>query len=131
MREEPILLGPIALTVDPDRARAYAREIGHDGESVPVAWPAVWLTEPTIYEPVRALCAELDVVPVHESQSFACEQSLVAGASYDLTVKLWREPKPPRLILEASLATVAGEPVGRIETMLRLVPRKALEGGAA
>lgn len=124
-------LGPFRLTVDPDRARAYAREIGSDGESVPVAWPAVWLTEPAIYDLVRAICAELDVVPVHESQSFAYERPLVVGESYILTATLRREPKPPRLILEALLATVDGAPVGKIETMLRLVPRKALEGGGA
>lgn len=131
MREEPILLGPIALAVDPEKARAFARETGHDGAGVPVAYPALWLTEPAIYDPVRRLCAELDVVPVHESQSFAYEQPLLAGETYVLNATLRRMPKPPRLILEAALATPDGAPVGRIEAMLRLVPREALSGAAS
>jgi hypothetical protein len=129
MREEPILIGPHRLTVDPVKAQAYAREIGHDGVSVPVAYPSVWLTEPSVYDPVRALCAQLDVVPVHESQRFDFVRPLVAGESYDLNASLRREPKPPRLILEATLTATDGAPVGRIETMLRLVSRKALEAG--
>jgi hypothetical protein len=123
-------LGPFRLMVDAEKARAYAREIGADGETVPLAYPAVWLTEPALYDPVRAICAELDVVPVHESQSFIYETPLVPGGVYDLSVTMRREPAPPRLILDASLATPEGTPVATIETMLRLVPRKAF-GGAA
>ena len=128
--EVPLALGPFSVRVDPARAAAYAREVGADETSVPLAFPAVWLAEPGLFAVVREFCAELDVVPVHESQSFAYEALLVAGESYDLSVTLRREEKPPRLTLEASIVTPAGAPCGRIETMLRLVPRAGLGGGS-
>lgn len=126
--EAPAILGPFRLLVDPDRVAAFARETGGDGASVPLSYPAVWLTEPSLFDPVRDLCAALDVVPVHESQSFAYETPLVAGESYDLSIAMRREETPPRLVLDAMIATPAGAPVGKIETMLRLVPRAGLGG---
>lgn len=126
--EAPVTLGPYRLRVDPARAAAYARETGGDDTSVPLAFPAVFLSEPALFTVVRDLCARLDVVPVHEAQSFVYEAPLVAGESYDLSVTMAREETPPRLTLDASIATVAGAPCARIETMLRLVPRAALEG---
>lgn len=128
--ETPTTLGPFRLRVDPARAAAYARETGGDEAGVPLAFPAVWLSEPALFAVVRDLCARLDVVPVHESQSFIYEAPLVAGESYDLSVAMGREETPPRLTLNASIATPAGEVCARIETMLRLVPRAAL-GGAS
>jgi hypothetical protein len=121
---EPLLaLGPFRLRVDPARVAAYARETGGDGASVPLAYPAVWLAEPSLFSVVSDLCAELDVVPVHESQSFAYDMPLVAGESYDLRVTMSREETPPRLIMAATVATPGGESCARIETLLRLVPR--------
>lgn len=121
--EAPIALGPFRLRVDPARAAAYAREIGADEANVPLAYPAVWLAEPELFAVVREICARLDVVPVHESQSFAYEAPLVAGENYDLSVTLIREEKPPRLTLAASIAAPSGAHCGKVETMLRLVPR--------
>jgi len=121
--EAPTTLGPFRLRVDPDRAAAYARETGGDGSGVPLSYPAIWLTDPALFGVVKDLCAALDVVPVHESQSFAYETPLVAGDSYDVSVTMRREQTPPRLVLDAAIATADGAPVARIETMLRLVPR--------
>lgn len=121
--EPPLALGPFRLCVDPARAAAYARETGCDDASVPLAYPAIWLAEPSLFSVVRDLCAELDVVPVHESQSFSYEAPLVAGKSYDLSVSITREETPPRLTMTATVATPDGETCARIETMLRLVPR--------
>ncbi|MBM3561592.1 MAG: hypothetical protein FJX48_00260 [Alphaproteobacteria bacterium] len=121
--EPPLALGPFRLQVDPARAEAYARETGADGASVPLAYPAVWLAEPSLFSVVSDLCAELDVVPVHESQSFSYEAPLVAGESYDLRVTMTREETPPRLMMAATIATPGGETCARIETLLRLVPR--------
>lgn len=129
--DAPITIGPLRLTVDPDRARAYAIETGGDGVTAPLAYPAVWLTEPRLAEVVNGICADLDVVPVHESQSFSYDAPLVAGESYDVTVTLRREETPPRLIADATIVTTAGERAARIETMLRLVPRTGLEGAVA
>lgn len=124
--ESPATLGPFRLRVDPERAAAYSRETGGDGRGVPLSYPAVWLTEPALFAPVRELCATLGVVPVHESQSFAYEAPLVAGARYDVQVALRREETPPRLVLDATVVAADGAPVARIETMLRLVPRAGL-----
>lgn len=121
--ESPLALGPFRLRVDPARAAAYARETGGDGDSVPLAYPAVWLAEPSLFSVVSDLCAELDVVPVHESQSFSYDMPLVAGESYDLRVTMSREETPPRLTMSAIVATPGGETCARIETLLRLVPR--------
>jgi hypothetical protein len=116
-------IGPFRLRVDPARAAAYARETGGDGKSVPLSFPAVWLTDPELFTPVRDICAALDVVPVHESQSFAYETPLVAGESYDVSVSLRREETPPRLIIDATISALDGTKAAKSETMLRLVPR--------
>ncbi len=128
--DAPLSIGPLRLTVDPVRAAAYAREIGADGARVPLAYPAVWLSEPALSKIISDVCETLAVVPVHESQSFAYERSLTAGESYDVTVMLRREETPPRLIADALIAAIDGAQVGKIETMLRLVPRAAFEKGA-
>ena len=127
--DAPLSIGPLRLTVEPARAKAYGREIGADGARVPLAYPAVWLSEPELSKIVSDVCETLAVVPVHESQAFAYENSLTAGESYDVTVTLRREATPPRLIADALIATTSGAPVGRIETMLRLVPRDAFDKG--
>lgn len=121
--EAPATLGPFRFRVDPDRAAALSRETGGDGASVPLSYPAVWVADPRLFDPVRELCAALEVVPVHESQSLAFEAPLLAGADYDVTVTLRREETPPRLILEAAIAGAGGERVATSETVLRLVPR--------
>ncbi|QGM96465.1 hypothetical protein [Methylocystis parvus] len=123
-------LGPFRLRVDPAQAEAYSRETGGDGSSVPLSFPAVWLTDATLFDPVRALCAALDVVPVQESQSFSYETPLVAGESYDVSVAMRREETPPRLVIDAIIATPGGASVATSETMLRLVPRTGF-GGAS
>ncbi|TLG78852.1 hypothetical protein [Methylocystis sp. B8] len=124
--ESPCALGPFRLRVDPARAAAYARETGGDVETVPLAYPAIWLAEPSLFSVVRDLCDDLDVVPVHESQSFSYDAPLVAGESYDFSVTISREDTPPRLTLVAMVARLDGEPCARVETMMRLVPRAAL-----
>ncbi len=126
--DAPQTLGPFRLRVDPARAQAYSREIGGDGGDVPLCYPAVWLTDPALFTTVRELCDALEVVPVHESQSFAYERPLVAGESCDVAVTMRREETPPRLVVEASIAAADGAPVARSETMLRLVPRAGLGG---
>jgi hypothetical protein len=128
--DAPRPLGSHRLRVDPDRVAAYARETGGDGGGVPLSFPAVWLTEPRIFDPVREVCAALDAVPVHEGQSFFYTRPLVAGESYDVAISMRREETPPRLIVDATIAAADGDSVGRIETTLRLVPRAGL-GGAS
>lgn len=120
------IFGPFRLCVDPVRAEAYARETGGDGKTVPLSFPAVWLMEPTLFAPVREMCETLDVVPVHESQSFAYETPLAMGGRYDVSVSLRREETPSRLIIDATIFALDGAKIGKSETMLRLVPRAGL-----
>ncbi|HEY8161767.1 MAG TPA: hypothetical protein VIF34_05800 [Methylocystis sp.] len=115
-------LGVFRLRVDPARAKAYARETGGNASSVPLSYPAIWLMEPALFAPVRDICAALNVVPVHEAQSFAYETPLLSGESYDVSVSLRREATPPRIVIDATIFALNGVIVARIETMLRLVP---------
>jgi hypothetical protein len=128
--ETPATLGPFRFRVDPERAAAFARETGGDGQGVPLAYPSIWITDARLFDPVRALCAAEGVVPVHEGQSFSFEAPLRVGADYDVTVALRREATPPRLILDAAIAGTDGALVARSETTLRLVPRAGF-GGAS
>ena len=128
--DSPRTIGPLRLTVDAARARAYAQDIGTEGDRVPLAYPAVWLTEPALSNVVSDVCETLAVVPVHESQAFVYERPLIAGESYDVTVTLRREETPPRLILDSEIIDANGAAVAKSETMLRLVPRAGF-GAAA
>jgi hypothetical protein len=127
--DAPTILGPFRLRVDPERAAAYSRETGGDGTGAPLCYPAVWLADPALFAAVREICAALDVVPVHESQSFAYETPLVPGESYDVSVAIRREETPPRLVIDATIAAPGGAAVAKSETMLRLVPRAGLGAG--
>ncbi|NDA47920.1 MAG: hypothetical protein EBY21_11760, partial [Alphaproteobacteria bacterium] len=77
--EPPIVFGPLRVHVDPVRAKAYARETGGDGQTVPLAYPAVWLTDPRLATLLNDLCAAQAAIPVHESQSFHYDQPLHHG----------------------------------------------------
>ncbi len=128
--DPPKTFGPFRLRVDPVRAAAFAREIGADEREAPLAYPAIWIVDPELFQPVREICAMLDVVPVHESQSFSYAAPLALGALYDVSLALRREETPPRLIVDATIAALDGETIACSETMLRLVPRSGF-GGAA
>ncbi|MFM8647350.1 MAG: hypothetical protein ACKOB7_06165 [Methylocystis sp.] len=123
-------LGPLRLQVDPTRAKTYALETGGDGLSAPLAYPAVWLAEPTLLEIIQDLCRSQDVIPVHESQSFFYTLELALGESYDLYVLLKRETEPSRLIIEATIKTTTNRLVATIETILRLVPYDIMKAKA-
>ena len=127
---EPAVLGPFRFTVDPARSAVFAREIGADETRAPLSYPAVWIADARIFDPVRDLCAGEDVVPVHESQSFSFTAPLRAGADYNVCVTLRREASPPRLIIDAAIADAGGVQVATSKTMLRLVPRSGF-GAAA
>jgi hypothetical protein len=126
--EGALELPGMRVRVDAARAAEFARETGFcaNFDGAPSSYPALWLTAPAIHGAIMQICAQADSVPVHESQHFAYEAPLRLGADYDLAVSMRREEKPPRLIVEAVLATPDGAPVGRFETLLRLAPRAAL-----
>lgn len=116
--------GPISVRADEEAVARYCRETGFDAAAgvVPAAFPAVWLTAPEIH---AAIAQELDpdFVPVHESQSFEYSARLARGESYALSITWRREEQPARLILNAKVTALSGEPCLRIETWLRIVPR--------
>ena len=127
--DPPIVFGSLRVHVDPIRAKAYARETGGDGQTVPLAYPAVWLTDPTLATLLNDLCSAQDAIPVHESQSFHYDQPLHLGEDYDIHIEIRREETPPRLIIEATVLNMHKTQVAKIDAMLRLVPRAGL--GAA
>jgi hypothetical protein len=131
---DEVRVGPLSVLVDEERVARYRRETGF-GETleriVPVCYPAVWLATEEVGEAIRAALAGEDVVPVHESQSFRYAAPLRVGESYRLTVALRREAEPPRLVLNASVATLSGEARLCAETLLRIVPRPAAPDGAS
>lgn len=131
MQAEPAVLPPLRVSVDADRAAAYGRETGFCGDAVPLAYPAVWLSASEVRDAIAKVCEEAEAVPVHESQAFSYAAPLRYGEDYELAVALRREETPPRLILDATVTTLSGEAVARIETMLRIVPRAGLAGAAS
>jgi hypothetical protein len=127
-------LGPFRVCVEKEREAAFRREIGCAAETngeAPVSFPAVWLTLPEIRAALSQECAKMDAVPVHESQSFSCLAPLRVGESYDVTVAVRREAAPPRLILDAAIATPSGELCARVEALVRIVPRSGLRVGSS
>ena len=69
---------------------------------------------------------------MHKSQHFAYETALRVGEDYDLSVSMRREEKPPRLVVEALLATLEGGTGGPVRNdVAKLVPRAALRRDVA
>ncbi|PWB81241.1 MAG: hypothetical protein C3F11_15710 [Methylocystaceae bacterium] len=128
-----ILLGPVRVRVDEERAARLRRETGFAETPetvVPAVYPAVWLTTSEIGGAIRGALAGEDAVPVHESQSFHYFAPLRVGESYDLTVAIRREQAPPRLVVNASVSTQGGDVRLHAEALLRIVPRPVGPGGA-
>jgi hypothetical protein len=125
-RESATTLEPFRVRVDKARAAEFARETDNAGElaAIPLAYPAVWLSEPQVYAAIARACAQAESLPVHESQSFAYDRPVQFDADYDLGVSMAREQSPPRLRIRAALTSPDGAPVGSFETLLRLVPRR-------
>jgi hypothetical protein len=125
-------LGPFRVTVDPARAADYTRETGGAPAEgfAPLCYPAVWFALPEIRAAIVAVCEATNSVPVHESQGFAFVAPLRLGDAFDLTVQLRRDASPARLVIDALVSTPEGLPRARIDAMLRLVPRDALQRGA-
>ncbi len=135
MSEETSLdFAPFRVRVDAARAKEFARETGFDdcetfaaGDAAPLAYPALWLTAEGIRKTVTDYCERLDSAPVHETQRFTYEAPLLVGEEYELHVSMRSEASPSRLSLAACVLSLAGEPVARVETLLRVVSRAALQ----
>lgn len=124
---EEIVLGPFEVAAGPAEIAAFAAAIGAPASDIPATFPVVWLSSPGLRAALR-LAVGMDYLPVHESQSFDYARPLVVGAAYRLTAVARRENAPDRLVVEASVAEVAGAPVVTMRAVLHLVP---LAGGRA
>lgn len=119
-RPEEMVLGPFEVATDPAAVAAFSAAIGAQPDQIPVTFPIVWLSAPDLKAALREAVGP-DVLPVHESQSFAYARSLVAGAAYQLTATARRENTPERLVVEADVSDTAGAPVLTLRAVLRLV----------
>ena len=122
---EEMVLGPFEVATDPAEIAAFAAAVGSGDGYVPPTFPIVWLSAPALKAALRDAVGP-DFLPVHESQSFDYIRPLAAGAACRLTAIARREHAPDRLVVEASVADLAGAPVLTMRAVLRLVP---LAGG--
>ncbi len=122
-------LGPIRVRVDEDRLAAFRRETGFEERAngvVPTCFLSVWLSSREVHGAIVRQFAGEDAVPVHESQSFHCRLPLRGGESYELLVTLRREETPPRIVMDADVATLDGDLCLRARTVLRIMSRKGV-----
>ncbi len=123
--EDPpaLRLPPITVEADAGSVAKFRRETGAPAIEgmVPLTFPICWLALPAIRPAIRQMIGE-GFLPVHESQSFAFDRRLEIGAEYVIELELRRASDPPRLFLQAAIATPQGETRGRLDAVLRLVP---------
>ena len=101
-----------------------------EGPVLPLTFPMRWLAAPAVRDAMAAMTSD-GFVLVHEAQTFDYEQPLLVGEPYVLTLLAQREADPDRVILRGSIAAGDGAPAARLETVLRLFPLDAREGGVA
>ncbi|MGH6817392.1 MAG: hypothetical protein ACREC1_01305 [Methylovirgula sp.] len=128
-RESPLHLGPFTVRIETEASEAFGRATGGRAGGVPFTFPVRWLAHPDIRAAAARLIGEAEWVPIHESQSFDVRRSLETAVDYRMRIEMWREAKPPRLLLHAEVATDAGELCLAMEMMLRIVSTVS-DGGA-
>jgi hypothetical protein len=116
-------LGPVSVRTD--RARVDEVRSASGGEiapdRVPLIFPICWLALPEIREQLFDSTGANDVVPIHESQSFATLRSLELDHDYRLVVSVTSTSQPQRTILRGTVSTPAGDLCVEFETVLRLI----------
>jgi hypothetical protein len=123
-------IGPFAVETRPEAVAAFRRETGWPEDAgsanthVPVTFAFCWLTLPEIRPALlQAMMPGEDWIPVHEGQTFDYARMLETGQTYSMVVDIHREAKPARLVMRASITSLADEPCAVLETVLRLVVR--------
>jgi hypothetical protein len=128
--ESPLRLGPFTVRATPEEAEAFARETGGKAGHLPFTFPVRWFARADLRTAAARLMGEAAWVPLHESQNFDYRRPLQADVDYHMRVDMWREAKPPRLILRAEIATVADELCLSMEMILRIVSMSGMEESA-
>jgi hypothetical protein len=118
-------LGPLTVSAARKEIDAFCRETGwplEEGETrVPHTFPMRWLASSGVRAAIETKLQATGGIAIHEAQSFAYEQRLEADRDYVLSAELESQKNPDRLILRASIANTASEPVLQVETILRIV----------
>jgi len=120
-------VGPLVLTLGADEAAAFADALGSQRPGwVPLIFPARWLALPAIRAAVAELADLANGLALHETQSFEIDAPLLPNAAYTFTATIRRlSENPPRLIVQAVVATADGIACVRFQAGLRIVPRTA------
>ena len=115
-------LGRFAVVGTVAEVDAFCRATGvAPAATLPLTYPMRWLALPDVRAGLLDLMAGLDVVLVHESQSFAYTHSLYVDRLYTLTLFARREEGPDRVILDGTVIDAKGVEQARVETILRLI----------
>jgi len=123
-----VRLGPFKVSAARAAIEAFRSETGWphaEGETrVPHIFPMRWLASSELRAAIETQLQARGGIAIHEAQSFAYEHSLEADRDYILTAELESQKSPDRLILRASIANTANEPLLQVETILRIVGAK-------
>lgn len=118
-------LGSFHVRAERAEAEAFAAAIrleDGDGVRLPLTFPMRWLVRPEVRAALMSLLPGGNVIPVHESQSFAYERPLHCDETYVLSLSAARMTGPDRLVVDGTIEDLGGAACGRIETILRLFP---------
>lgn len=118
-------LGSFHMRAERAEVEAFAAAIrlsDGDGVRLPLTFPMRWLVRPEVRAALMSLLPGGDIIPVHESQSFAYERPLHCDETYVLSLSAERLSNPDRLTVEGVIEDLSGGQCGRIETILRLFP---------
>ncbi len=119
-------VGPFRVSAAKAEIDAFCRETGWTQADmpsgfVPHTFPMRWLSSLELRRLIEARLRQTGGVAIHESQSFAYQRRLAADQDYLVTADVDQQENPRRLILRVAVAAEAGEPLLRIETILRIV----------
>jgi hypothetical protein len=117
----PLRLGPFMVRAGAGEAEDFGRVTGSKAGHIPFTFPVRWFARPELRTAAAQMVGEAAWVPIHESQSFDYDRPLESDVDYRMTVDMWREAKPARLILRAEIATHEDKPCLRMEMILRIV----------
>jgi hypothetical protein len=120
-KESPLRLGPFAVRIEAEASESFGRATGGRAGHIPFTFPVRWLAHPEIRAAAAQMIGKAEWIPIHESQSFDVRRRLETAIDYRMRIDMWRETKPPRLLLRAEIATDADEVCLAMEMILRIV----------
>jgi hypothetical protein len=115
-------LGTFVVRATAAEAAAFRRETGGTGQGVPFTFPVRWLARPDFQAVAVEMIGDANWVPIHESQSFDYQASLVPDTDYEMAVIMKREIEPSRIVLTAQIGAAGKAPHLTMELILRIIP---------